>query len=115
VIPSKCRMTSCFCIVTVSHFTYHTLGIVVLPSYNREIAGGIRAYYCICVFFARDILSVQFTQLTYVFYCQLTRAAYKTLLQVFISTSSNTVDVSVILGHIYYLKTFYDLHKYARI
>jgi hypothetical protein len=38
---------TCFCIVAVSQFTQHALVIVVIPSYNCEIAGGIRAYYFI--------------------------------------------------------------------
>jgi len=45
VIPSKCLMTY-FCIVAVCHFTQHALGIVVIPIYDCEIAGGIRACYC---------------------------------------------------------------------
>jgi len=37
---------TCFCVVAVCHFTQHALGIVVIPIYNCEIAGGIRACYC---------------------------------------------------------------------
>ena len=75
---------TCFCIITVCHFTQHALGIVVIPIYSCEIAGGIRAYYCI----ARSSLEISYLHnlhnLRTFFYCKLTRALYNTLLEVFI-------------------------------